>query len=174
MYECPNCGGDLRFDIPSQMLKCEHCDTTYDPYSVEKEQDAEERMVEVHPEEAGTGDYTGEGADSGAAPETEASKSAEPGKASDAEASKSTEPAEASGIEASGEAGNGKNGRVMQMTIFSCKSCGAEISSTNLSAAGFCSYCGQPAVFSSRISNERRPEKIIPFKSIRLPARTSL
>jgi len=164
MYECPNCGGDLRFDIPSQMLKCEHCDTTYDPYSVEKEQDAEERTVEVHPEESGVGDYTGESADFGAVPETEASKSVEPDKASDAEASKSTEPAEASGIEASGEAGNGKNGRVMKMTIFSCKSCGAEISSTNLSAAGFCSYCGQPAVFSSRISNERRPEKIIPFK----------
>ncbi|SFG53464.1 hypothetical protein [Oribacterium sp. WCC10] len=98
MYECPNCGGDLRFDIPSQKLRCEHCDTTFDPYSVVYEEDAKETKD------------------------------------------------------------------ALQVTIFTCKSCGAEISSTNLNASGFCSYCGQPAVFSSRISNERKPEKIIPFK----------
>ena len=118
MYECPNCGGDLRFDIPSQKLRCEHCDTILDPYSVVVEEDAKEHQIDV-PE-----DFT-----------------AEEYKADENSAKRS-----------------------MKMTIFTCKSCGAEISSTNLSAAGFCSYCGQPAVFSSRVSNERRPEKIIPFK----------
>lgn len=34
MYHCPNCGGSLRFDILSQLLKCDHCSTTFDPYSV--------------------------------------------------------------------------------------------------------------------------------------------
>ena len=31
MYECVNCGGALRFDIPSQQLHCDHCDSDFDP-----------------------------------------------------------------------------------------------------------------------------------------------
>lgn len=42
MYECPNCGGNLKFDIPSQQLKCAYCLTTCDPYDITKAQDAEE------------------------------------------------------------------------------------------------------------------------------------
>lgn len=45
MYECPNCAGNLKFDIPRQQLYCEHCDTTVDPYSFFKEKDAEETVV---------------------------------------------------------------------------------------------------------------------------------
>ncbi|MCM1127802.1 MAG: hypothetical protein NC429_15185 [Lachnospiraceae bacterium] len=40
MYECPNCGGNLKFDIPSQQLACAYCGTHLDPYSVKKETDA--------------------------------------------------------------------------------------------------------------------------------------
>ncbi len=44
MFACPNCGGNLKFDIPSQQLSCEHCSTLMDPYSFEdKEKDAIER-----------------------------------------------------------------------------------------------------------------------------------
>ena len=42
MYQCPNCGGRLFFDIQSQQLKCDHCSTQYDPYAISKENDAEE------------------------------------------------------------------------------------------------------------------------------------
>lgn len=41
MYECPNCGGNMKFDIPSQMLKCAQCGSLADPYSFNKETDAE-------------------------------------------------------------------------------------------------------------------------------------
>lgn len=133
MYECPNCGGDLRFDIPTQKLRCEHCDATFDPYSVVVEEDAEEHKLETYE------DFSDKGSTKKAEKKNEEDKERD---------------------EASGDDPK----KSMQMTIFTCKSCGAEISSTNLSAAGFCSYCGQPAVFSSRVSNERRPEKIIPFK----------
>ncbi|MBQ8597128.1 MAG: hypothetical protein IJ409_04985 [Lachnospiraceae bacterium] len=43
MYECPNCGGNLRFDIPSQQLACKFCDTHVSPYAIQKETDAVER-----------------------------------------------------------------------------------------------------------------------------------
>lgn len=45
MYECPNCGGNLKFDISSQQLKCDHCLTLKDPYEVTKDRDAEESNV---------------------------------------------------------------------------------------------------------------------------------
>jgi|GEM_PF-48963 len=156
MYECPSCGGDLRFDIPSQMLKCEHCDSVFDSYAVNKEQDAEERVItkdasEFRDSEAVVGS-DGAAAASGIG-ENAINTGDEPVK---------------NGVSVSSDASESdtetKKADEFQVTIFTCASCGAEISSTNLSAAGFCSYCGQPAVFSSRVTKERRPEKIIPFK----------
>ncbi|MBO4391458.1 MAG: zinc ribbon domain-containing protein [Lachnospiraceae bacterium] len=47
--------------------------------------------------------------------------------------------------------------------IFTCPSCGAEISSTDSQAAGFCSYCGSPTILSMRIQKEQAPTSIIPF-----------
>lgn len=46
MYECPNCAGNLKFDIARQQLYCEHCDTAVDPYSIYKEKDAREHSTE--------------------------------------------------------------------------------------------------------------------------------
>lgn len=42
MYECPNCGGNLRFDIPTQSLFCDYCHTQLNPYSYQKDHDAVE------------------------------------------------------------------------------------------------------------------------------------
>ena len=42
MYECPNCGGNLKFDISSQKMFCAHCESRFDPYSLTKGEDAEE------------------------------------------------------------------------------------------------------------------------------------
>ena len=41
MYECPNCGGGLRFDPACQALVCDYCQTRLDPYQYEKDQDAD-------------------------------------------------------------------------------------------------------------------------------------
>lgn len=43
MYECPNCGGALRFDIPTQKLLCDHCNESIDPHAYHKDKDAEEK-----------------------------------------------------------------------------------------------------------------------------------
>ena len=43
MFSCPNCGGNLKFDIPSQHLSCEYCHELFNPYAFEdKKSDAEE------------------------------------------------------------------------------------------------------------------------------------
>lgn len=97
MYECPNCGGNLKFDIPSQQLACAHCGTHLDPYAVKKETDATEQ------------DY-------------------------------------------------------FETTVFTCPQCAGEILSTDNEAAAFCSFCGASTILTSRISREKRPQFIIPFK----------
>lgn len=97
MYECPNCGGNLKFDIPSQQLKCDYCLTLKDPYEITKDKDAEES-------------------------------------------------------------------RAFDVTIFTCPQCGGEILSTDTSAAEFCSFCGASTILDARISKEKRPAYIIPFK----------
>ena len=97
MYECSNCGGNLRFDIASQQLTCVHCNSQFDPYEITKERDAEEST-----------DY--------------------------------------------------------EVTVFTCPQCAGEIYSTDNTAAGFCSFCGASTILDSRISKERRPGFIIPFK----------
>lgn len=46
MLTCPNCGGNLRFDIPSQQLACKQCQSQFDPYAFdEKTSDAKEETA---------------------------------------------------------------------------------------------------------------------------------
>lgn len=55
MFECPSCGGELRFDIASQGMLCPFCNSSYDPKTVEKGYDAEEQEG-VDPEMLGAQD----------------------------------------------------------------------------------------------------------------------
>ncbi|MBR1391184.1 MAG: hypothetical protein IJ567_07060 [Lachnospiraceae bacterium] len=45
MFECPSCGGELRFDISSQSMLCAYCKETYDPKVIDKDEDAQEQQV---------------------------------------------------------------------------------------------------------------------------------
>lgn len=49
MIACPSCGGNVKFDIASQLLSCEYCNSFYDPYAFDsKEKDAiEEKDFEA-------------------------------------------------------------------------------------------------------------------------------
>ena len=60
--------------------------------------------------------------------------------------------------------GSAEEEKEMNLTIFRCPSCGGEIASTDETAAGFCSYCGASTILESRLTKDKRPEFIIPFK----------
>ena len=47
MFECKACGGNLKFDVGTQQMKCEFCDCTYDPYEVSESHEAKETEMEV-------------------------------------------------------------------------------------------------------------------------------
>ncbi len=97
MYQCPNCGGGLRFDIASQMMKCDYCQTMAEPSAFSSFKGAQE--------------------------DTE-----------------------------------------FEVTKFLCNQCGAEIISQDNTAAAFCSFCGASTLLISRLSHEKKPDAIIPFK----------
>lgn len=97
MYECPNCGGNLKFEIPSQKLFCAYCDTRLEPEAVTKETDTLENDC-------------------------------------------------------------------FEVNVFLCPQCGGEMISGDNDATAFCSYCGAANILSTRISREKRPKYIIPFK----------
>lgn len=98
MYQCRNCGGGLRFDIASQQLKCDFCQSLFP---------ASEFQEDLN----------------GAQEENE-----------------------------------------FEVTKFICNQCGAEIISQDNTAASFCSFCGASTILSSRLSREKKPDAIIPFK----------
>lgn len=52
----------------------------------------------------------------------------------------------------------------MDVRIYHCSSCGAEVMTTDTTVSTFCSYCGQSTIMFDRISKEKRPGKIIPFR----------
>ncbi|MBE6128207.1 MAG: hypothetical protein E7185_02920 [Erysipelotrichaceae bacterium] len=42
MFTCPNCNGSLKFNIPTQKLKCEHCGSSFDPAGYDQNNNAEQ------------------------------------------------------------------------------------------------------------------------------------
>lgn len=52
----------------------------------------------------------------------------------------------------------------MEVTVFTCSQCGAEILADSDEAVTWCSYCGSPATLHSRLTRIRRPDRVIPFK----------
>ncbi len=52
MYDCPNCAGNLQFDIQTQKMKCVNCNTLIDPYKLEDIKGmADERAADEFDEE---------------------------------------------------------------------------------------------------------------------------
>lgn len=53
---------------------------------------------------------------------------------------------------------------LMDIHVYECKNCGAELSINDVEASTYCAYCGQPTIVFSRIEKRKRPQYIIPFK----------
>ena len=52
----------------------------------------------------------------------------------------------------------------IEVTVFTCSQCGAEIVADSDEAVTWCSYCGTPATLQSRLTRIRKPNRVIPFK----------
>ncbi len=51
-----------------------------------------------------------------------------------------------------------------QMNEYLCNQCGAEITADENTVADFCPYCHSPVVLSGKLSGQKMPTKVVPFK----------
>ncbi len=56
------------------------------------------------------------------------------------------------------------NDDYLQGHAYQCTQCGATLSTFDDTAVTFCSYCGSQAMIESKLKDETRPDKVIPFK----------
>ena len=63
---------------------------------------------------------------------------------------------------------------LMDVDIYTCESCGAELIINDVELASYCVYCGQPSIVFSRTEKRLRPQYIIPFKISKNQAGTAI
>ena len=150
--KCPNCGSSLKFDPESQKLGCDFCGASFDPSLFQDE------VSELTAEE-----YKAQ----------EAAAQAQPVSQPDASAAQpqpevSTEVSEAIGP--SGQGGDAPAPQQGEQIEFICNSCGARVVTDRNTSATFCAFCGSPALVGQRLTNEFKPQYMIPFKVSRQKA----
>ena len=70
--------------------------------------------------------------------------------------------------------GSDKGFDTTEFKVYSCSSCGGEIIINDTEASTYCIYCGNPSIVFSRVTKERKPDSIIPFKISREDAANAI
>lgn len=136
MFKCKNCGSDMRFDPTQQKLVCRHCGAAVSPHEYKEDRaiHAEERKLS---EEEIPYYQNEEAAFSDNNQDTPIFKTRHQKQ---------------------------ENPTTYQATLMTCPQCGGQLLTTDETAATFCSFCGSSVLLKSRVSNEQRPDYIIPFR----------
>ena len=140
IIDCPACGAGLWFDPETGKMKCEACGNLFEPYEL-----ADEFQTRGEKELNSS--------------EQNMNKNPRPyfNPYSDFDhpVYDHTDVSENTDYNDSEE--------MMECSIYTCTSCGAEIAVNDNETSTFCSFCGQPTVVFSRIASRKKPEYIIPF-----------
>lgn len=149
-HKCPSCGASVVFDAKSQMITCPYCSTSFEVDEfADKSKEASENTV-----------YYGENvAEVNRESETIYSESVE---SVDSD-SKIGEPTEDS-----------RETIDEEFQLFTCNSCGAELVCDDNTVATKCPYCDSEVIFTGRISEQLKPDFIIPFKIDKKSAKEAL
>lgn len=120
-YECPNCGGALKFNPDKQMFSCEYCFSDFTNAQIQQLFAQKEQTKTIDEQEM----------------EAQQQQKAE---------------AQAAGMD----------GEDFGVT-YTCPTCGAEIVTTDTTAATTCFYCQNPVVLGGRLSAAFKPDRVVPF-----------
>lgn len=52
----------------------------------------------------------------------------------------------------------------IECKVYTCSSCGAELSVSDKEVSTYCAYCGQPTIVYNRVDKTQKPKYIIPFR----------
>lgn len=136
IYRCPDCGAAVEFDPGSGMLYCQYCGQFYEAKGLQSSNNSTNNNLtdRNYEHQSLYNNVFGHSDDIN--------------------------------VDALDKATDDYAGNVsdyMQMRIYTCKSCGAEIMTGDVEVSNYCSYCGQPTIIFDRISNELKPDLILPF-----------
>ena len=148
--KCPNCGSNLKFNPEIQKLGCDFCGASFDPSlfnsavdELVKENTApvmEQQPVQAQPE----------------APAQQPQQYQQPQEEIVTEVSEAIGPSE--------QAAQTAPSHMEEQVEFVCNSCGARVVTDKNTSATFCAFCGSPALVGQRLTNEFKPQYMIPFK----------
>lgn len=136
-YKCPDCGANVEFDPKTNLLFCAYCGQFYpvEKANTNVEVQEEKKENDWHSDESINVKISINGNETN----------------SDSPVNK-----EYTNVES-------YNPEFMEMNIFHCSSCGAEVMANDVEASKRCAYCGQSTIIFDRVSREQRPDKILPF-----------
>ena len=69
---------------------------------------------------------------------------------------------------------NGWGENAQGMRVYNCPSCGAELITEETTAATNCPYCGNQTILAGQISDEKKPDMVIPFEYEKKDAKNAL
>ncbi len=145
--KCPNCGSNLKFNPEIQKLGCDFCGASFDPSlfnsavdELVKENTAP--VMEQQPVQA--------------QPEAPAQQYQQPQEEIVTDVSEAIGPSE--------QASQTAPSHMEEQVEFVCNSCGARVVTDKNTSATFCAFCGSPALVGQRLTNEFKPQYMIPFK----------
>ena len=151
--KCPNCGSNLKFNPETQKLGCDFCGASFDPALFE------DNVRELTEDEAKAKQAAQ------AQPESHPATS-EPQPVEEVK----TEVSEAIGPSEQAQTGAASASVQGEQVEFICNSCGARVVTDKNTSATFCAFCGSPALVGQRLTNEFKPQYMIPFKVSRKKA----
>ena len=189
MNPCPNCGGELTFDIASQMLKCPFCEGVFSPAQVAQGKAAEEAHYnaqtappveegiagdatavygqQVQPQQMQYGQAQPQQMQYGQPQQMQYGQPQQGGFAAGAAA----QPQQQAAVQQQQSPFAGAFAQQAQpqpesfdVIAYTCPQCGGSIYSTEESVNGFCSYCGSSLMLQSRMAKMPQPKKILPFR----------
>lgn len=147
-YQCPSCGGALRFSADTGRLECDHCGSSFTVAQMEAEY--ADRLARADAAAVGAASADGTAADA-------------------------TETAAGIAAPADGTLANaGQSTSATPMRTYTCSSCAAELVCDQTAAITQCPYCGNQAVAPGVLVDEFKPDLLIPFKLDKQAATSAL
>lgn len=154
MNPCPNCGGELTFDIATQMLKCPFCEGVFSPAQVAAGKAAEEAHYNAQ---------TAPPVEEGIAGDATAVYAQQP-QMQPQSAVQQAQPQQQTAFQGAFAQQSVQEPDSFDVIAYTCPQCGGSIYSTEESVNGFCSYCGSSLMLQSRMAKMPQPKKILPFR----------
>ncbi len=62
----------------------------------------------------------------------------------------------------------------MECKVYTCSTCGAELTVGDSEVSTYCAYCGQPTIIFNRVGKTQKPKYIIPFKITKEEAESAI